>query len=581
MKKVITENAVKATVVNISWERIFMKLEIEVESVHPELTFYAVDELGVANARFKQNILDNGNYELTLNITNQGENKCIAAGNYWIVACQGDRKLGVCETGLGLVPRLEDCSRGFLYSGQKKVFSVTFYISEGEDTLPFRMLILPAAKTGFGAPTEKMFQRKHTTLRATVNKNRRPFLRSVYRHYSKKYRNKSNTILFISEQSDRLGGNQTAVIEQMKKRGLDQQFEILESARPAAASHQSMKSWFTVIRKLAKSNIVVVDDHAPILDWMTLDEKTKVIQLWHAGAGFKSSGYSRWGHEGCPAPHSAHRQYNFGIAGSKNIAPFFSEVWGINDEQVLPTGMPRMDEYLDEEHRASKTKELYEQFPMCEGHKVILFAPTYRGRNKKTAHYPYELINFDRLYELCKDEYVVLFKMHPWVAQEVPIPEKYKDKFVDVNRYPNINDLFYITDLLITDYSSNIFEYSLMGKPMLFFAFDKIQYSFSRGFHRAYEESAPGKVCYTFEELLDAIAKKDFEEEKVQQYVEHHFDHIDTHASDRVIDWLILGKLPEETVEELRQIDEANNRMHRMQFEIYDEDAVTEEEQED
>ena len=113
------------------------------------------------------------------------------------------------------------------------------------------------------------------------------------------------------------------------------------------------------------------------------------------------------------------------------------------------------------------------------------------------------------------------------------------------------------------------------------YAFDKIQYSFSRGFHRAYEESAPGKVCYTFEELLDAIAKKDFEEEKVQQYVEHHFDHIDTHASDRVIDWLILGKLPEETVEELRQIDEANNRMHRMQFEIYDEDAVTEEEQED
>lgn len=581
MKKVITENAVKATVVNISWERIFMKLEIEVEGVHPELTFYAVDELGVANARFKQNILDNGNYELTLNITNQGENKCIAAGNYWIVACQGDRKLGVCETGLGLVPRLEDCSRGFLYSGQKKVFSVTFYISEGEDTLPFRMLILPAAKTGFGAPTEKMFQRKHTTLRASVNKNRRPFLRSVYRHYSKKYRNKSNTILFISEQSDRLGGNQTAVIEQMKKRGLDQQFEILESARPAAASHQSMKSWFTVIRKLAKSNIVVVDDHAPILDWMTLDEKTKVIQLWHAGAGFKSSGYSRWGHEGCPAPHSAHRQYNFGIAGSKNIAPFFSEVWGINDEQVLPTGMPRMDEYLDEEHRASKTKELYEQFPMCEGHKVILFAPTYRGRNKKKAHYPYELINFDRLYELCKDEYVVLFKMHPWVAQKVPIPEKYKDKFVDVNRYPNINDLFYITDLLITDYSSNIFEYSLMGKPMLFFAFDKIQYSFSRGFHRAYEESAPGKVCYAFEELLDAIAKKDFEEEKVQQYVEHHFDHIDTHASDRVIDWLILGKLPEETVEELRQIDEANNRMHRMQFEIYDEDAVMEEEQED
>lgn len=582
MKRVLTENSVKATVIDINWERIFTRLEVKVEGEDTsDLVFYTVDEDGLAKARFKQKVLDNGNYLLTLNITNQGENRCIAAGNYWIVACKDGRALGVCETGVDLVPRLEECSRGFLYGGRKKVFSITFYISEGEDTLPFRMLVLPAAKTGFGAPTEKMFHHKHTKIKTMVNKNRRPFLRAVYHHYSKKYRNKNNTILFISEQSDRLGGNQTAVINRMKNRGMDKKFEILESARPAAASHQPMKTWFTVIRKLAKSNIVVVDDHAPILDWMTLDDKTKVIQLWHAGAGFKSSGYSRWGHEGCPAPYSAHRQYDFGIAGSKNIAPFFSEVWGINDEQVLPTGMPRMDEYLDSEYREKKTKELYKTFAMCKDRKVILFAPTYRGRNKKTAHYPYELIDFDKLYRLCKDEYVVLFKMHPWVAQPVPIPEKYQDKFVDVNLYPNINDLFYITDLLITDYSSNIFEYSLMGKPMLFFAFDKIQYSFSRGFHRAYEESAPGKVCYTFEELLEAIEKKDFEEEKVQQYVDHHFDYIDSNASDRVIDWLILGNLPETTREELHEIEEKNDSMNRMVFKVYDVDEVNEEQDND
>ena len=146
MKKVITENKVKATVVDIRWERIFMRLEVETEGEDKDLIFYAVNQAGNANARFKQRILDNGNYELTLNITNQGEDRCIAGGNYWIVACKDDRKLGVCETGIELVPRLEDCSRGFLYGGRKKVFSITFYISEGEDTLPFRMLVLPAAK---------------------------------------------------------------------------------------------------------------------------------------------------------------------------------------------------------------------------------------------------------------------------------------------------------------------------------------------------------------------------------------------------------------------------------------------------
>ena len=95
-----------------------------------------------------------------------------------------------------------------------------------------------------------------------------------------------------------------------------------------------------------------------------------------------------------------------------------------------------MDEYLDEQHRNEKIKELYEQFPMCRGKKVILFAPTYRGRNKKTAYYPYELIDFEKLYQICGDEYVVLFKMHPWVNKDIVIGKKYADKFLDVKKYP-------------------------------------------------------------------------------------------------------------------------------------------------
>ena len=73
---------------------------------------------------------------------------------------------------------------------------------------------------------------------------------------------------------------------------------------------------------------------------------------------------------------------------------------------------------------------------------------------------------------------------------------------------------------------------------MLFFAFDEMQYSISRGFHHDYRLAAPGKVCNTFDELLKAIKEKDFEFEKVEQYVERNFDVIDSNSSDRVIDWL-------------------------------------------
>ncbi len=156
--------------------------------------------------------------------------------------------------------------------------------------------------------------------------------------------------------------------------------------------------------------------------------------------------------------------------------------------------------------------------------------------------------------------------MHPWVSSKVPVPKQFQDKFLDVGKYPNINDLFYITDLLVTDYSSNIFEYSLMRRPMMFFAYDKIQYSFSRGFHRDYEESAPGKVCYTFAEFLDAFRRKDFEFEKVEEYVKRHFDFIDSGASDRVIDWLVLGKLPEDVRAGLERVKEENARRRALDF---------------
>lgn len=75
-----------------------------------------------------------------------------------------------------------------------------------------------------------------------------------------------------------------------------------------------------------------------------------------------------------------------------------------------------------------------------------------------------------------------------------------------------------------------------------------------------------GKVCYTFEELLTAIVDKDFEFEKVEQYITHHFDYIDSGASDRVIDWILLGKMPEDIREAIQKKQDAMTRMHTIDF---------------
>ncbi len=576
MNYMIDKSGVKATITDIQWERIFLSLHVQLDLTQTKnisaerLEYYAVDDLGMAGVKFQ--VIPNGKDAVILrvNITNNGTNQCIPKGTYGIYVCSGEDVLAECVTELSIVSELPAKSRGFLYSSLVNSYNVNFYIEDGSEELPFRMCVANARNANLTFPRNLSFAYRMKTALIESFFRPRPAIRKMYRFYSFFGKSKrKNTVLFMTEQSKEIRSNLKAVSDRMMEREMNKEYRILHSARIVTAWEPRMKrlkGWLHLLKSLAESGVVFLDDHAPLLDWLELDKDTKVIQLWHAGAGFKSSGYSRWGHMFCPPPQSCHRQYRYGISGSRRIAPFFSEVWGINDELVLPTGMPRMDEFLNEDYRKKKTEELYEKYPICKGKKVILFAPTYRGNNQADAYYPYHLLDLDKLYELCGDEYVVLFKMHPWVSKDISFDKKYEDKFLSVLKYPNINDLFYITELLITDYSSNIFEYSIMRKPMLFFAFDKVQYSVSRGFHRAYEESAPGKVCYTFHEVLEAIRNRDFDYEKVEQYVEHHFDYIDTRASDRVIDWMLLGQMPEDLRKDIEKKENEVKAMQELRF---------------
>ena len=88
-------------------------------------------------------------------------------------------------------------------------------------------------------------------------------------------------------------------------------------------------------------------------------------------------------------------------------------------------------------------------------------------------------------------------------------------------------------------------------------------------------------MCETFDEVLTAIEKKDFEYEKVEQYIEHHFDYIDSGASDRVIDWILLGKMPENLKKEIEAVEERNRIMHSLDFAFLFREEEEEEEKEE
>ena len=345
------------------------------------------------------------------------------------------------------------------------------------------------------------------------------------------------------ETKDYLWGNLKAIDDRLHDRGLDKKFNISYSFRKAVGTHMSALSWAKLIFMIAKQDYIFVDDYVPVFGFLNLRKKTKLIQVWHAGVGFKSVGYSRFGKVGTPFPSgSCHKKYDYVLVGSEELVEVYSEVFGIEEEAFLPVGMPRLDGFLDEGRISSFREEFYQTYPKLKGKKLILFAPTFRGGGQQFAHYNYEWLDLKKVYDFCGDEYIFLVKMHPFVHQPIHIPGKYKDRIIDFASYPNINDLYYVTDILITDYSSNYFEYSLMKRPVLFYTPDRELYELSRGVHRSVRESAPGKVCDTFDELMEALENKDYEIEKIYQFVKDNFNNYDGHAADKAIDIILLGR---------------------------------------
>ena len=359
-------------------------------------------------------------------------------------------------------------------------------------------------------------------------------------------RHKGNRLLFCSDSRAELSGNMKDVYDRMVKRGLDKQFRIRFLFKASVKTRRSFKDKFRAPFLLARADIIVIDDFNPTVKQLTFKPGVKVIQLWHACGAFKTVGFSRTGKPGGPfITNNNHRTYTHAIASSRHVARFYAEAFGMRMQDVYPTGVPRTDVFFDENYRTATAAAMHEAYPQTVGRRVILFAPTFRGNGAKSGHYPLHLLDYDALAAFCRrTNSVFLFKMHPFVRDPVVIPEADADVFIDCSEAREINDLLFITDLLITDYSSVIYEASLLDIPMLFYAFDLEEYVASRDFYEPFERFVPGRIVRNFDELLAAMAAEDYQKEKVAPFCERNFEYRDGHSTDRVIDWLILGQAP-------------------------------------
>ena len=210
-------------------------------------------------------------------------------------------------------------------------------------------------------------------------------------------------------------------------------------------------------------------------------------------------------------------------------------------EVLKATGISRTDVFFDPDFIAKAYEKLHQQMPESKGRKVILYAPTFRGR---VAHGEApDKLDIPMFQKALGEEYVLLIKQHPLVRVRPEVPKECRGFAMDVTETMAIDDLLCVADICISDYSSLVFEYSLFEKPMIFFAYDKAEYDDWRGFYYNYEEMTPGPICTENEEMLDYILHLDtrFDKQQIIDFKYKFMRSCDGHATERILD-MVMGE---------------------------------------
>ncbi len=278
---------------------------------------------------------------------------------------------------------------------------------------------------------------------------------------------------------------------------------------------------------MAKAGYWIFNYRAP--DHISPRQSQTYVQCWH-GTPLKRLGYDLKGTKNATnSQREIYKKYKTDAKKFKYIlspSAFASEkfltAWNLRaigkEDCVIEEGYPRNDflfTYTDED--VEKIKERL-NLSHCDK-KIILYAPTWRDdQHDSLAGFTYKMnVDFDKLSEKLSDKYIILFRAHYLISNTFDF-EKYSGFIFDVSHYDDINELYVISDMLVTDYSSVFFDYANLRRPIVFYMYDYEFYKDElRGFYISVDE-LPGSIVTTDDDLIREILDTDVSFEYDSRY---------------------------------------------------------------
>lgn len=354
-----------------------------------------------------------------------------------------------------------------------------------------------------------------------------------------------NKVVLASNSSIKLQGNMKYIYEELKSQDYNCKVVLLLHNTKNTFNGKLLYLYQMIkgVYHLATSKCFIVDDYYYPIYIITPKEETTIIQVWHACGAFKKFGYSvldkSFGATESFAKNvKIHSNYDYVLVSTKNVSKIYAEAFNMDIKKIISIGIPRTDIFFNETKKEHITKYLYDKYPILKKKKIILYAPTFRGDSKFLADNK-ELLDFVSMYKELKDEYVMILKLHPFVQKNDILDDNLKDFIIDLSDYDDINELMLISDVLISDYSSVIFEYALLEKPMYFYAPDLVEYIKERDFYFNYEDFVPGKIIKSTNDLINSIQDEEYDLKVVKDFKDYFFDYKDEKSSQRFIEILL------------------------------------------
>ncbi|MRH41291.1 ribitolphosphotransferase [Aquibacillus halophilus] len=295
---------------------------------------------------------------------------------------------------------------------------------------------------------------------------------------------------------------------------------------------------------LATSRYFIIDDFYLPVYMIKPRKNTDIIQLWHAAGALKKFGYSTVGKSFGPSREylkhvKIHSNYSKVFVSSSEVIPYYAEAFNMPSERIFASGVPRTDIMFSSEFESETKSKLYEKFPELRKKKMILYAPTYRGKSHYQEEYsiPMDLERMEA--DLLEEGYVLVVHLHPYMKAGKNLNGKNGSFLYNVQKEFNIQELLLISDMLITDFSTVFFDYSLLKRPIIFFADDVDEYVKDRDFYYDYHQLIPGPLCTNTTQLIETIKNSAFDLERVNDFKNRFFDYQDGKATERIVQKLV------------------------------------------